>query len=128
MNAAEDNDVRPGFGRLLRQARRVAHKIGDVLNFGHLVVMGENDSVKLLFEREDLTRKRAKLRAGHRCAQRQTVRSWKQNLSGLSHPSKVKASAARRQCAPVVWRWAYSPALADTTSFLKGGRFSGVLS
>ena len=56
MDAGKDDDVGRGFGRLLGQAEGIADKIGNVLDFGDLVVMGQDDGVELLFEREDFAR------------------------------------------------------------------------
>ena len=56
MNAAEDDYVGLGLRRLLREPQRIAYVIGDVLDFRHLVVMGQNDRVKLLLEHKDFAR------------------------------------------------------------------------
>ena len=42
-------------GRLARQAERVAHEVGHVLDLGHLVVVGEDHGVALLGERAHLS-------------------------------------------------------------------------
>ena len=56
MDAAEDDHVGLGSGRLLGESERIAHVIGDVLDFGHLVVVGQNDRIKLLLEHKDFAR------------------------------------------------------------------------
>ena len=53
MNAAEDNDVRGSPGRLARQAERITNEVGDILDFGTLGVVGEDDRVSLLRQRFD---------------------------------------------------------------------------
>ena len=80
MNAAEDDHVGLGLGGLLGEAKRVAHVIGDVLNLGHLVVVGENDRVKLLLEHKDFARQRIELRSRHRLAHREAVHTGRQSL------------------------------------------------
>ncbi len=56
MDAAEDDDVGVGLGRFARQAERVADEIGDVLHFGALVVVREDDGVAVAGEALDLGR------------------------------------------------------------------------
>ncbi len=65
MNTAKNDHVRFRFRCLLRQAQRVAHKIGNVLDFGDLIVVSENDRVELFLERENLPRQRIKLCLRH---------------------------------------------------------------
>ena len=43
-----------GVGGLAGEAERVAHVVGDVLDLGHLVVVGEDHGVALLGERAHL--------------------------------------------------------------------------
>ena len=47
VHAAEGDDVGVGGGRLLAEAERVAHVVGDVLDLGQLVVVGEDHRVAL---------------------------------------------------------------------------------
>ena len=54
MDAAEGDHLGVGGGRLAREAERVAHVVGDVLDLRHLVVVGEDDRVALRRERADL--------------------------------------------------------------------------
>ena len=54
MHAAEDDDVRTGPGRLLREPEGITDVIGDLLDFGDLIIVCENDGVELFFERENL--------------------------------------------------------------------------
>ena len=64
MDAAEDDDVGVGLGRFAREAERVADEIGDVLHFGSLVVVGEDDGVAVAGEALDLGRKGIVVHAG----------------------------------------------------------------
>ena len=66
MHAAENNHIRVGLGGLLGKAERIAHKIRDVLDFRHLVIMREDDGVQLLFERKNLLRQRLEPPFRHR--------------------------------------------------------------
>ncbi len=50
MNAAKQNDVRIRFRRLITQAQRVADKIGHVLEFRDLVVVGQDNCVSLALQ------------------------------------------------------------------------------
>ena len=54
VDAAEGDHVGVGGGRLAREAERVAHVVGDVLDLGQLVVVGEDHRVALGGERADL--------------------------------------------------------------------------
>jgi hypothetical protein len=53
VNAAEDDDLRLGACGFLRQREAVADEISDVLDLALLVVVGEDDRVELLLQRED---------------------------------------------------------------------------
>jgi len=53
-HAAKKNDVRFGFSRFLGKAQGIAHKIRDVLNVSHLIIMGEDHGIAHLFQRPDL--------------------------------------------------------------------------
>jgi hypothetical protein len=53
MDAAEHDDIGMGGGGLLGEAEGIADVIGDVLDFGDLIVVGEDDGVELLLEGED---------------------------------------------------------------------------
>ena len=68
MHAAENNHVRVGFGRLLGKAERIAHEIRHVLDFRHLVIVGEDDGVELFFERKNLLCQRLECFLRHRAA------------------------------------------------------------
>ncbi len=54
VDAAEGDRVGLGRGRLAREAERVAHVVGDVLDLGQLVVVGEDHRVALGRERSHL--------------------------------------------------------------------------
>ncbi len=58
MHAAENDHVRVRLCRLLGQAERIAHKIRHVLDFRHLVIMGQDDGIQLLLERKNFLRQR----------------------------------------------------------------------
>ena len=45
VNAAEDDDVGFGLGGFAAQAQRVANEIGDILNLGPFVVVGDDHRV-----------------------------------------------------------------------------------
>ena len=54
VDAAEGDRLGVGGGGLAREAERVAEVVGDVLDLGQLVVVGEDDRVALRGERADL--------------------------------------------------------------------------
>ena len=54
MNAAEDDDIRLRARRLLGEPQGIPDKIGHILNFRHLVVVGQNHSIQLFLQDEDL--------------------------------------------------------------------------
>ena len=54
VDAAEGDHLGAGARRLLGEAERVAHEVGDVLDLGQLVVVGEDDGAALLGERPHL--------------------------------------------------------------------------
>ena len=54
VDAAHDDDVGVGLRRRLGEAEGVANEIRDVLNRGHLVVVGQNDGVSPRAEVADL--------------------------------------------------------------------------
>ena len=81
MDAAEDDHVGLGLGRLLGEPQRIAHVVGDVLDLRHLVVVRQDDRVKLLLEDKDLARQRIQLRARHRLAHREPVHARRCNSS-----------------------------------------------
>ena len=56
MDAAKNDDLGPGFGRLLGKAEGIAHVIGHVLDFRHLVIVGQDDGVQAVFELENIAR------------------------------------------------------------------------
>ena len=47
MNAAKDDHLGIGSGRLARKAERVAHEVGDVLDLGALIVVRQQNGVPL---------------------------------------------------------------------------------
>ena len=53
MHAAENDDIGIGFSGLLTQLQWIAGKIGDILNFGPLIIMDENDGVPLFLQSSD---------------------------------------------------------------------------
>jgi hypothetical protein len=50
MHTAEDYNIGLGFSSLLAQFQGIAGKIGDILDFGPLVIMDKDDGVFLLLE------------------------------------------------------------------------------
>jgi hypothetical protein len=54
VDAAECDHLGVGVGRLAGQPQRVADVVGDVLDLGHLVVVGEDHGVALGRERSHL--------------------------------------------------------------------------
>ena len=68
MHAAENNHVRARFRRLLRQAEGIADVVRHVLDFRHLVIVREDDSIELFFERENFLRQRLESAFRHRAA------------------------------------------------------------
>jgi len=64
VNAAEDDHLGLGGGRLLRELQRVAHEIRDVLDLRVLVVVGEDHRVQLLAQALDPAQERLALRHG----------------------------------------------------------------
>ena len=64
VDAAEGDHVGVGRGGLAREAERVADEVGDVLDLGHLVVVGEDDGVALGGERAHLLAERVDLLRG----------------------------------------------------------------
>src|SRR5919106_221810 len=47
VDAAEDDHLGVGGGGAAREPERITHVVGDVLDLGHLVVVGEDDGVAL---------------------------------------------------------------------------------
>jgi hypothetical protein len=70
-HAAEGDHLGVGRRRLARQIEAVADEIGEVLDLGLLVIMGEDDRVALLLEARDLGEQVEPLQAlrlcGHFC-------------------------------------------------------------
>ena len=64
VDAAEGDHVGVGVGRLARQAERVAHEVGHVLDLGHLVVVRQDHRVALLGERAHLVLRGALIWSG----------------------------------------------------------------
>ena len=66
-DAAEGDDVGVGRLRLARQIEAVADEVGNVLDFGRLVIMAEDDGVALLAQPVDLDAQVEALEAGIGC-------------------------------------------------------------
>ncbi len=88
---------RLGPGGLLGEAEGIADEIGDVLDFGDLVVVGQDDGVKLLLEDEDFARQGVELCAGHGPAHRDEISSRGLGFSQIDHDQKVNLAPGRRQ-------------------------------
>ena len=73
MNAAKDNDIRAGLGRLLRKSEGIADVIRDVLDFRHLIIMGEDDCIQLFLERDDVAGKRVQPGRRNGLAERKAI-------------------------------------------------------
>ena len=58
MHAAEDDHVRIRVGRLLGEPQRIAHVIGDILNFRHLIIVRKNHRVERFLQLGDFQRQR----------------------------------------------------------------------
>jgi hypothetical protein len=54
VDAAEDDDVAVHLLRRLGELQRVADHVGQVLDLGFLVIMGQDDRIPLLLQAEDL--------------------------------------------------------------------------
>ena len=50
MDAGKTDDIGVGIPRSLGQLERIADKVGQVLDFGLLVIVGQEDCVALLLE------------------------------------------------------------------------------
>jgi len=50
MNSGKNYDIGVGVGGFAGQFEGITNEVGDVLNVGVLVIVGENDGVQLLFE------------------------------------------------------------------------------
>src|ERR1051326_2426347 len=66
MHSGEHDDVRAGFCSLLRETQRIADKICDILDFGNLIVMSEDNRVQFLLQGQDFTRKSVEASGWHR--------------------------------------------------------------
>ena len=85
MHAAEHNDVRARLGRLLREPERIADVIRHVLDFRHLIIVGEDDGVELLFERKNFPGQRLEPGVRHRRADLQVVHDQGGTISNFNH-------------------------------------------
>ena len=54
MDAAEEDDIRPGLGRLIGKAERIAHEVGHALDRLDLVVVGEDHGASAPLQLDDL--------------------------------------------------------------------------
>ena len=88
MHAAEDDDVRTGPGRLLREPEGITDVIGDLLDFGDLIIVCENDGVELFFERENLLGQRFEPALGHGLADLQIVQDHLRTFGNINHMVK----------------------------------------
>ena len=88
VNAAEHDRLCVGRGGLAGEPERVAHVVGDVLDLGALVVVGEDDGVSFAGERPDLFLQRCEPLGGH-CTSRET-RS--ERAEWVSAPTETKST------------------------------------
>ena len=91
MNPTEHDDIGWRCGRLLRQPERIAHVIGDLLDFRDLVIVREDDRVELLLERKNFACQRIELPCRHRLTHRQALhaRQWR-HFQNISHKLRVR--------------------------------------
>ena len=85
MDAAKNDDVGTGLGGLLGEAEGIADEIGDVLDFGDLIVVSEDDGVEFFLERKNFTGEGIELRARHGFADFQAVRAARVNFDQINH-------------------------------------------
>jgi hypothetical protein len=85
VDAAKHDDFRFGFGGLLREAQRIAHVIGHILDLRHLVIVRENDRVELALKVDDFPRKRIEPRRRNGCADLKTVNSRRRHGDDFGH-------------------------------------------
>ena len=118
VDAAEDDHVGVGGGRLAREPERVADEVGDVLDLGQLVVVGEDHGVALGRERAHLVVHRAAMssiasgRGGASLAWRtwewlhrssQAVRSSSRGPARAPNASGTRATRIVRQSPATSW-------------------------
>ena len=85
MNSRKNNHVSLGLRCLLGETKRVAHKIGHVLDFRNLVIVGKDDGVELLFEHKDFPGQRIKLRSRHRFAHQKAIDVDRRKFRRIHH-------------------------------------------
>ena len=96
VNAAKDDDVGRSFRRLLRKAEGIAHIVGDVLDFGDLVIVREDDGVELFFEGEDFAGEGVVARARHRRADGVGIGGAGLDFGRVNHGKSVGHIRVRR--------------------------------
>ena len=92
--AAEDDDIRAGLLRLLREAERIADVIRHVLNLGDLVIVREDDGVQLFLERENFCGDWIKAFAAHRHTNFEAICWWQLDVGGVHHEQRLMPGAA----------------------------------
>jgi hypothetical protein len=102
MHAAEDDDIGIGFGGLLREPEGIADVIRDVLDFGHLIIVREDDGVELFFERENLLGERLKAVLAHGGPKFEFAQRRRRDSNRFSHRCKLTGAAEGVNCADVV--------------------------
>src|SRR6266508_199563 len=88
VDAAEDDRVGIGRGRLAGQAERVAHEVRDVLYIRHLVVVREDHGTALLRERTHLLVQRRELGSRHRTS----IETSSERAEWVSAPTETKST------------------------------------
>ena len=99
MDAAEDDHIRAGAGRLLRKTEGVAHEIRHVLNLWHLVVVREDDGVVLALEGKNFAGKRLGLGGRARTAQtrQRQVGAARLGFGQINHAKDATGQGRERQ-------------------------------
>src|ERR1700744_3917470 len=98
MDTAEDDRVRVGSSCLAAQPKRVTDIVGDVLDLGQLIVVGQDDGATLPRQRADLILKRGNVFKQQRSSRRMVqglflAEHWKVHGSGSSRRERSRAVA-----------------------------------
>src|SRR5213075_2837281 len=70
-------------------AERIPHKVGCVLDFRHLIIVGENDRVQPFLERQNLVRKAVHIRGWYRFPNREAVHGKGLSFGDMQHTVKL---------------------------------------
>ena len=89
MHAAKDDHLGVCLRRLLRETERIAHVIRHVLDFRHLIIVGEDDRVQFLFERANFARQSVRVRGRFRFPNREPVHRCGLNFGDVTHKRRL---------------------------------------